>query len=132
MSSAMEDLLLVKSFSLDGLIDQYRLFFQGLLPCMFILAVLIEFFDRMEPFSLVKRAFISIIILTSITSFYHSSIKTSMDAADDFLKGQKAENILLMDMFDGLKHWGELNKRSSEKDFCRCRYATKIKRPWNK
>ena len=103
MNNIMQDLLLVESFDLSNLIEEYRLFFLALLPSVFILAVLIEYFDRLEPFTLVKRAFISILILTSVTGFYHKSITASMDTADEILRNQKQGNILLMDMFDGIK-----------------------------
>ncbi len=109
MNDVMKDLLLVQSFDLSDLIEKYRLFFIGLLPSVFILAVLIEYLDRLEPFTLVKRAFISVLILTSITTFYQKSIEASMSTADEILRTQKNGNILLMDMFDGIKHWDKLN-----------------------
>jgi ABC-type uncharacterized transport system permease subunit len=79
----MKDLLLVQSMDLGLLIEKYRLFFVGLLPSIFILAVVVEYFDRLEPFTLVKRALISILILTTITSFYTKAIDASMSAADE-------------------------------------------------
>ncbi|MBG60552.1 MAG: hypothetical protein CMJ16_08855 [Peredibacter sp.] len=110
MNNIMKDLLLVQSFNLSSLIEEYRLFFLSLLPSVFILAVVIEYLDRLEPFTLVKRAFISILILTTVTSVYEKSIMASMNTADEVLKGQKQNNILLMDLFDGFKHWDKLNK----------------------
>ncbi len=110
MTSIMRDLLLVQSFNLNQLIEEYRLFFLSLLPSVFILAVIVEYFDRLEPFTLVKRAFISILILTTVTSVYESSIASSMDTADQVLKSQKQGNILLMDLFDGFKHWDKITK----------------------
>lgn len=109
MNSVMKDLLLVQSFDLANLIEEYRLFFIGLLPSVFILAVLIEYLDRLEPFTLVKRAFISVLILTTVTTVYHKSIVASMETADDILREQKQGNILLMDMFDGIEHWDKLH-----------------------
>ena len=95
MNSVMKDLLLIQSFNLSQLIEEYRVFFLGLLPSIFILAILVEYLDRLEPFILVKRAFISILILTSVTAFYHQSIETSMEVADEILASQKQGNILL-------------------------------------
>ncbi|WP_412475776.1 hypothetical protein [Halobacteriovorax sp. YZS-1-2] len=122
MTSIMRDLLLVQSFNLSTLIEEYRLFFLSLLPSVFILAVIIEYFDRLEPFTLVKRAFISILILTTVTSVYESSIASSMDTADQVLREQKQQNILLMDFFDGFKHWDNITK-DKEKDFFKERNA---------
>ena len=109
MENVIKDILLIQSFNLDDLIEQYRLFFLAILPSMFILACLIEYFDRMDTFSLVKRAVISILILTSITSFYKSSIDMSLEAATEKLNSQKQSNILLMDMFSAAKHWDKIN-----------------------
>ncbi len=117
MNSVMKDLLLIQSFDLSQLIEEYRLFFLGLLPSIFILAILVEYLDRLEPFILVKRAFISILILTSVTAFYHQSIETSMEVADEILASQKQGNILLMDMFDGINHWDKVKYEDKEKDF---------------
>lgn len=110
MNNIIKDLLLVQSFDLSNLIEEYRLFFLGLLPSVFILAVIIEYLDRLEPFTLVKRAFISILILTTVTGVYEKSIMSSMDTADEVLKEQKQKNILLMDLFEGINHWDQLNK----------------------
>ncbi|GEM_PF-1870909 len=117
MNSIMKDLLLVQSFDLANLIEEYRFFFVGLLPSVFILAVVIEYLDRLEPFTLVKRAFISVLILTSITMFYQKSIDASMETADEVLRGQKTSNILLMDMFDGIKQWDKMYKDLKAKEF---------------
>lgn len=117
MNSVMKDLLLIQSFDLSQLIEEYRLFFLGLLPSIFILAILAEYLDRLEPFILVKRAFISILILTSVTAFYHQSIETSMEVADEILASQKQGNILLMDMFDGINHWDKVKYEDKGKDF---------------
>jgi hypothetical protein len=117
MKPIMKDLLLIQSFDLSQLIEEYRMFFLALLPSMFILAVLIEYFDRLEPFILVKRALISILILTSVTAFYHQAIDTSMEVADEILMNQKQGNILLMDMFDGVGQWEKVKYDSKGKDF---------------
>lgn len=117
MTSVMRDLLLVQSFDLTSLIEEYRQFFIAIIPSIFILAIIIEYFDRLEPFSLVRRAVISILILTSITSFYQSSIFLSINTADSILSKQKNGNILLMDMLDGMKHWAQINKVPAAKDF---------------
>lgn len=117
MTNVMKDLLLVQSFDLNDLIEKYRLFFLAILPSMFILAVLIEYFDRMEPMALVKRALISILILTSVTGIYQKSIEASMDTADEILREQKHGNVLLMDMFDGIKHWDKLNQDKKGHEF---------------
>ena len=117
MNSVMKDLLLIQSFDLSQLIEEYRLFFLGLLPSIFILAILVEYLDRLEPFVLVKRAFISILILSSVTAFYHQSIETSMEVADEILASQKQGNILLMDMFDGINHWDKVKYEDKGKDF---------------
>ena len=100
MTSVMKDLLLVQSFDLGELIEKYRLFFLAILPSVFIMAVIVEYFDRMEPLALAKRALISILILTSITGFYQKSILASMDMADEVLSAQSKSNLLLMYMFD--------------------------------
>lgn len=113
----MKDLLLVQSLDLGHLIEEYRQFFISILPSVFIIAVLVEYFDRIEPFALARRALISIIILVCVTSIYHTSISLSMDTADEILARQKQGNILLMDMFDGIKHWDNLNKGDNKKDF---------------
>lgn len=117
MTSIMRDLLLVQSFSLTTLIEEYRIFFLGLLPSVFMLAVIVEYFDRLEPFTLVKRAFISILILTTVTSVYESSISASMDTADEVLSKQKSQNILLMEFFDGVKQRNFLKKDKGESFF---------------
>ena len=107
------DLLLINSFSLDGLIEEYRVFFLSILPSVFILACLIEYFDRLNAFGLVKRAFISILILTSVTSFYKVSIDYSIEAAQEKLNDQKSQNILLMNLFDASKYLDRNEKESN-------------------
>ena len=117
MSNVLEDLLLVKSIDLAGLVEDYRQFFLAILPSVFILAVLIEYFDRLQPFTLVKRAVISIIVLSSITSFYESSINASIKAANEILVRQKQGNLLLKDMFGGIEHWSSLNRSRKNEGF---------------
>ena len=97
----MKDLLLIQSLDLGNLIEDYRLFFLTLLPSVFIVAVIVEFLANQEPFALAKRAFISILLLVSVTSFYQQSIDYSMELADKMLERQKQGNLLLMDMLDG-------------------------------
>jgi hypothetical protein len=113
----MKDLLLIQSLDLGFLIEKYRLFFIGLLPSVFILAIIIEYFDRLEPLTLVKRACISILILTSITSIYTQSIDASMSAADEIMQNQVSGNILMMDMFSGVKKWDKIRYDKSKHDF---------------
>ena len=117
MNSSIYDLLMITSFDLDKLIEEYRLFFLALLPGMFILACLAEYFDRMNAFELVKRAFISVLILTSVTSFYKVSIKYSIDAANEKFNQQKQANILLMDMFEAGKYLDKVAKQDNGKFF---------------
>lgn len=116
MTNILRDLLLIESFNLNSLIEEYRLFFLSLLPSAFILAVIIEYFDRLEPFALLKRALLSILILTTVTSVYERSISSSIEAADQVFIKQKQQNILLMDLFDGFKHWDSLS-RSKQNSF---------------
>ena len=117
MSNSIKDLLLVQSLTLGDLIEQYRLFFIALLPSVFIVAVIVEYLDRLEPFALMKRVFISILILVSVTEVYESSIAASIESADEFLATQKSGNILLMDMMDGAKSWWDLNSKLDNKKF---------------
>ncbi len=100
----MKELLLIQSLDLDGLIEEYRLFFLGLMPSVFILAILIEFFAELEPFALAKRALISILLLVSVSSFYQQSIDYSMETADKVLKSQILGNNLLEDMLNKRDH----------------------------
>ncbi|MEX1099193.1 MAG: hypothetical protein WEB87_02135, partial [Bacteriovoracaceae bacterium] len=119
MNNDLMDMLLVQSFDLDTLIEQYRLFFMSLLPGMFVLACVVEYFDRLDGLGLVKRALVSILILTSVTSFYKESIHTSIEAANQKLEEQKQSNILLMDMFEGgifLENLPEKKKKEFYKD----------------
>ena len=115
MNSTIYDLLMITSFDLDRLIEDYRQFFLALLPGMFIFACLIEYFDRMNVFDLFKRGLIAVIILTSVTSFYKESIKYSIDAADTKFSEQKSKNILLMDMFEAAKFFDRID--DNKKDF---------------
>ena len=111
MNSTIYDLLMITSFDLDHLIEDYRQFFLALLPGMFIFACLIEYFDRMNVFDLFKRGLIAVIILTSVTSFYKESIKYSIDAADTKFSEQKSKNILLMDMFEASKYFDRIDDK---------------------
>ncbi|MFT6632896.1 MAG: hypothetical protein ACJAS4_002864 [Bacteriovoracaceae bacterium] len=100
MKTSLIDLLLIQSFNLDTLIEDYRNFFLALLPSIFVLACLVEFFDRIDTYNLVRRSIISILILSSVTMFYKSSIHASIDAANSKLNEQKQSNLLLLDFFD--------------------------------
>ena len=111
---SVKDLLLIGSFELDGLIEDYRIFIISLLPSLFIIAVLIEYLDRLEPFTLIKRAFISIFILVSVPLFYHQAIDYSMRSADEVLASQKQGNALLMDMMMGKIHLSALEKQNEQ------------------
>jgi hypothetical protein len=117
MNNIMKDLLLIQSLDLGFLIEKYRLFFIGLLPSVFILAIIIECLDRLEPFTLVKRAFISVLILTSITSFYTQTIDASMSAADEVMQNQVSGNILMMDMFSGIQKWDQVRHDKTKHNF---------------
>ena len=113
MENVIKDILLIQSINLDKLIEDYRVFFLSIIPSMFVLAALLEYFDRMDTFSLVKRAVVSILILSTVTSFYKSTIDASMEAANEKLSDQKHSNILLMDMFGALTSWDSFNKLSA-------------------
>ena len=115
--NTINDLLLIQSFNLDKLIEDYRLFFLSILPSVFILACLIEYFDRMNLFELVKRAVIAVLILTTVSSFYKDSIDYSIEAANEKLESQKQGNILLMDMFDAIEHWDKLQSDKKGQPF---------------
>lgn len=116
-AGTIKGLLLIESLSVHKLIEQYRLFFLGLLPGIFILAVLFEFLGDLAPFSLIKRAFIAILILTSISSFYYQSIDASIGSAESILEEAKSSNILLMDMLDSGNYLDSLNTKEAGKDF---------------
>jgi hypothetical protein len=117
MNSSIYDLLMITSFHLDGLIEEYRLFFMALMPGMFILACISEYFNQMNVFELVKRALISVLILTSVTGFYKSTIRYSIDAASEKFNEQKQANILLMDMFQAGNYLDEIAKQENGKFF---------------
>ena len=113
---SVKELLLIHSFNLEDLIAKYHGFFLSLLPSIFIIAVFIEFLDRSEPFFLLKRVFISILLLTSVSSFYYSSISYSMEAADSVLKSQILQNPFLMDATKAKKHLDSLPTVKSHKE----------------
>ena len=56
MNNVMKSLLLIESFDLNHLVEEYREFFLAILPSVFIFAVIVEYFDRLEPFSLLRRS----------------------------------------------------------------------------
>jgi hypothetical protein len=117
MENVIKDILLIQSFNLDDLIEDYRIFFLAIIPSMFVLASLIEYFDRMNAFALLKRGVISVLILSTVTSFYKVSIDASMEAANEKLRDQKLSNILLMDMFGALTSWDSLSANKTEHNF---------------
>ena len=105
----IRDLLLIQSFDLSELMEQYRLFCLGILPGIFMLATLVEYFDQLDPFSLAKRALVAILILSCVGTVYEKSIAASMKAADETLHIQKNKNPLLADMLERrriLRQWG--------------------------
>jgi hypothetical protein len=117
MTNLMQDLLLIDSLNIAKLTSDYHEFFLGLIPSVFVLAALIEYFDRLAPLQLLRRGLISILILTSISSFYEVSIKTSMDAASEILSSAKDGNILLMDMLKGANHRSSVKYDKHQHDF---------------
>jgi hypothetical protein len=117
MTNTIYDILMITSFDLDGLIEEYRVFFLSLLPGMFIFACLIEYFDRMNVFELVKRGLIAVIIMASVTSFYKVSIRYSIDAANTKFEQQKSSNILLMDMFEASGYFDNIEKNKKDRFF---------------
>ncbi|NCN95194.1 MAG: hypothetical protein GW917_00560, partial [Bdellovibrionales bacterium] len=108
----MSDLLLIKSFNLNDLLEGYRGFFLDLLPTVFMLAVLIEYLDRLQPFALLKRAFIAILILTSISTIYFTGIDYSMQAADAALAKFGGNNVVLKGMVEGLSFVKDIEQKS--------------------
>ena len=117
---SVKGLLLIGSFELDGLIEEYRIFIISLLPSLFIIAVLVEYLDRLEPFTLIKRACISILILVSVPLFYHQAIDYSMQSADEVLASQQQGNALLMDMMMGKIHLSALeNGNEQQKSYAK-------------
>ncbi|WP_127718280.1 hypothetical protein [Halobacteriovorax sp. HLS] len=117
MTNTIYDLLMITSFDPDSLIEEYRVFFLSLLPGMFIFACLIEYFDRMNVFELVKRALVAVIIMASVTSFYKVSIRYSIDAANTKFEQQKGSNILLMDMFEASSYFDKIDKNKKDRFF---------------
>jgi len=111
-TSVMSDLLLIKSFNLNDLLEGYRGFFLDLLPTVFMLAVLIEYLDRLQPFALLKRAFIAILILTSISTIYFTGIDYSMQAADAALAKFGGNNVVLKGMVEGLSFVKDIEQKS--------------------
>lgn len=116
-TSVMSELLLIKSINIDILIKEYHSFFIELLPTIFMLAVIVEYLDRVQPLALLKRAFISILILTSVGSAYYSGIDYSLKKADESLNNISQNNILLMDMFSGMKEIAQKNIKSRVDSF---------------
>ncbi len=96
--SIIKPLLLIESSALTELITQYQEFFLTLLPTVFMVAVVIEYLDRLDPFALLKRTVLSVLILVSATNYYSKTIEASFKVADQTLMEQKEKNIFLMDM----------------------------------
>ena len=97
----------------------------ALVPSVFAIAVIIEYFDRLEPFALIRRGVISVLILVSVTSFYHKSIDASMEIADAILGSQKGRNILLMDMLSADKYLDQLDEKRKKGGFYQKFYQDK-------
>ena len=95
------DFLLIDSIDIGDLTDRYRLFFAGLLPGVFMAALIAEHFTGMDPAGLLKRAILSVLLLSSVGTFYHQGVRASMDAADGMLRSEMAGNPLLGDMLSG-------------------------------
>lgn len=100
MNTHIKDLLLIENLGIGELIETYREFFLAMIPGFFVIAAIVEYFDRLEPLSLMRRVLIAILILTSITHIYEKSIMASIDAANTIVESQKFKNVLLMDFFD--------------------------------
>lgn len=117
MNQIIKPLLLIEGINLTDLMSEYKFFFLGLLPSIFLVAILIEYFDQLEPLMLLKRTLISILLLTSVESFYASSINASFEAADSMIQDQKGKNIFLMDMFDANSHLEGLQDKEQKSFF---------------
>ena len=115
MDSTIKDFLLIESLDLKDLMQEYHDFFLMLIPSVFILAAIIEFFADVDAFALIKRAVISILVLAAFGSFYHSSIDFSISAADEILKKQTHRNIMLRSLLD--KSDDLYDNRIKAKDF---------------
>lgn len=118
----IKELLIVQDLNLIEMMEEYRLFFLSLIPSVFLIAVFIEYFDRVEPFILLKRVFISVLLMTSVTTFYYSSIDASMKVADSVLKRKAQNNVLLTSMFKGPSH---LMRAGEKKGISFINYVTK-------
>ena len=114
MNYTLKDLLLIQSFDLSGLMEEYRLFFIGLLPSAFILSLLFEYFSSLDPFSVVKRVIGSILILCTVESFYYQSVHASLDVADGILNKQR--NIIFSES-GGWGRWFDFRTSKKKKDF---------------
>ena len=105
MNNIVKEFLLIESLQVKGLMEEYHLFFLAVIPSVFLLSVIIDHLVSLDGIALIKRAFVSILILVSVSSFYYSSINLSMNTANEILKRQQYDNVLLKDMFDGGNHW---------------------------
>ena len=111
------DLLLIQSLDLSELMEQYRQFCLGILPGIFMIAAIVEYFDQLDPFSLAKRAIISVLILSCVGTVYEKSIAASMKTADEILRVQKNKNPLLADMLERRRIVRQWNSQSIKKHF---------------
>lgn len=123
-ASVMSELLLIKNINIDILIKEYHSFFIELLPTIFMLAVIVEYLDRVQPIALLKRTFVSILVLTSVGSAYFSGIDYSMKKADESLNSVSQNNILLMDMFSGMKEIAKKNISARANSFKKLEFNT--------
>ena len=99
LMNSIEDLLLINSLDAAALMEHYRLFFMGLLPFVFMVALIFEYFAQIDPEGLLKRAVISVLLLSCVGTFYHKSINASIAAADEIFKSEKARNPTLREAF---------------------------------
>lgn len=95
MTRNVRDLLLIDSTALNILIEDYRLFFISIIPAIFILCCVLEYFSEIDPIALTKRAIIAVLIMTASTSVYKSAIDLSIDSAEEKLMSLKGQNILI-------------------------------------
>ena len=113
----IKDLLLIQTPDMGALMEDYRLFFAGLLPAAFMIALIVEHVTAINPEGLLKRAAISVLLLSCVTVFYHKSVAASMEAADAALRLQKIKNPLLMDMLGGKAHTLRIDKSAGNERF---------------
>ena len=113
----IKDLLLIKTPDMGALMEDYRLFFAGLLPAVFMIALIVEHVTAINPEGLLKRAAISVLLLSCVGLFYHKSVAASMEAADAALRLQRIKNPLLMDMLGSKAHTLRIDKSAGNDRF---------------